>query len=408
MLRRVAAPLVLAVTACAIPAVTFAQDSRTATLEKLRAEKAAAVQPYRPGKIEKALLFIERVDPLRKIAPHNGFFVEYGYSGKPVGSGMGASIGYRHDLFDRRARLDVEAGATLRRYRMVRADFSLPSLAAGRFELGVEGIDHHNPQEDFYGLGAASLDSDRTSFLFDLRTVEGRAVVKPGGGLRVGVRYGRANSAVGGGSDARFPSIEELFDDATAAGLARQPDFSYHDLFATLDRRDQPGNPRAGGYVGVKWRHYSDLDFDRYSFRVLDADLQHFFPIFDKKRVFALRGRMIATTAGADQLVPFYFQPTLGGSDSLRSVRDYRFRDKNVLVLNAEYRWEAFSGLDMALFTDFGKVASRTEDLNLRSLERAYGIGFRFNTYQSVFLRVDVAVAGLDTPRLFIKFSKAF
>jgi hypothetical protein len=124
--------------------------------------------------------------------------------------------------------------------------------------------------------------------------------------------------------------------------------------------------------------------------------------------VFALRGRMIATTAGAGQLVPFYFQPTLGGSDSLRSARDYRFRDKNVLALNAEYRWEAFSGLDMALFTDFGKVASRTEDLNLRSLERAYGIGFRFNTFQSVFLRVDVAVAGLDTPRLFIKFSKAF
>ena len=392
----------------ATPAATYAQDSRTATLEKLRAEKAAAVQPYRPGKIEKALLFIEREDPLRKIAPHNGFFVEYGYSGRPVGSGIGASVGYRHDLFDRRARVDVEAGATLRRYRMVRADFSLPSLAAGRLELGVEGIDRHNPQEDFYGLGAASLDSNRVSFLFDHRTVEGRAVVKPGGGLRAGVRFGRANTAVGGGRDARFPSIEELFDDATAAGLARQPDFSYQDLFATLDRRDQPGNPRAGGYVGVNWRHYSDRDFDRYSFRVLDADLQHFFPIFDKKRVFALRGRMIATTAGAGQLVPFYFQPTLGGSDSLRSVRDYRFRDKNVLALNAEYRWEAFSGLDMALFTDFGKVASRTEDLNLRSLERAYGIGFRFNTYRSVFLRIDVALAGLDTPRLFIKFSKAF
>ena len=314
MLRRVAAAVVLAVTAGAIPAVTFAQDSRTATLEKLRAEKAAAVKPYRPGKIETALLFIERTDPLRKIAPHNGFFVEYGYSGKPVGSGMGASVGYRHDLFDRGARVDVEVGGTLRRYRMVRADFSLPSLAAGRFELGVEGIDHHNPQEDFYGLGAASLDSNRVSFLFDLRTVEGRAVVKPGGGLRAGVRVGRANTAVGGGRDARFPSIEQLFDDATAAGLARQPDFSYQDLFVTLDRRDQTGNPRAGGYVDVKWRHYSDLDFDRYSFRVFDADLQHFFPIFDKKRVFALRGRMIAATAGAGQLVPFYLQPTLGGS----------------------------------------------------------------------------------------------
>lgn len=407
MLRRTARAAAFAI-ALASPAGTFAQDSRAASLEKLRAEKAAAVQPYQPGKIEKALLFVEREDPLRKIAPHDGFYVEYGYSGKPVGSGIGASVGYRHDLFDRRARMVVEGGATTRRYRMVRADFSLPSLAAGRFELGVEGIDRHHPQEDFYGLGAASLDSNRVSFLFDLRTIEGRAVVKPGRGVRAGVRFGRANTAVGGGRDVRFPSIEELFDDASAAGLARQPDFSYEDLFATIDRRDQPGNPRAGGFAGAMWRRYSDLNFDRYSFRVLDADLQHFFPIFDKKRVFALRGHMIATTAGAGQLVPFYFQPTLGGSDSLRSVRDYRFRDNAVLALNAEYRWEAFSGLDMALFTDFGKVASRAADLNLRGLEHAYGIGFRFNTHRSVFLRLDVALAGVDTPRLFIKFSKAF
>ena len=316
---------------------------------------------------------------------------------------------YRHtDGAEGHARVDIEGGATMRRYRMVRADFSLPSLAAGRFELGVEGSDRHNPQEDFYGLGAASLDSNRVSFLFDLRTIEGRAVVKPIAGLRAGARFGRVTTKVGAGTDGRFPSIEELFDDSSATGLSGQPDFSYRDLFVAIDRRDQPGNPRAGGLVGIMWRHYSDLDFDRYSFRVFDADLQHFFPIFDKKRVFALRGRITTTTAGTGQLVPFYFQPTLGGSDSLRSARDYRFRDNKVLALNAEYRWEAFSGLDMALFTDFGRVASEAERLSVRGLERAYGIGFRFNTYRSVFLRLDVALAGLDTPRLFIKFSKAF
>ena len=175
-----------------------------------------------------------------------------------------------------------------------------------------------------------------------------------------------------------------------------------------MDRRDQPGNPRDGGYYGITWRRYSDLDFEKYSFHVLDADLQQFFPIFDKKRVFAFRGRVVATGAGAGQVVPFYFRPTLGGSDSLRSVRDYRFRDNNVLDMNVEYRWEAFSGLDMALFADFGKVAPRARDLDLVDLEHAYGVGFRFNTYRSVFLRLDVAIAGAETPRMFIKFSKAF
>jgi hypothetical protein len=79
-----------------------------------------------------------------------------------------------------------------------------------------------------------------------------------------------------------------------------------------------------------------------------------------------------------------------------------------VLAMNVEYRWEAFSGLDMALFTDMGKVAATRSGLNFDKLERAHGLGLRFNTYRAVFLRVDAALAGSEAPRLFIKFSKAF
>jgi hypothetical protein len=391
-----------------IPAPAAAQESRTALLEGLRAQKAAALQPYVPGRLERALLYIEREDPLRKISPHNGFFVEYGYTDKPTGSGIGAGAGYRRDLFDRRARVVFEAGGTWRRYRMVRADLSVPSLAAGRLELGVSGADHHQPQEDFYGLGAGSFEADRVSFLLDRREVEGRAIVKPARSLQFGIRTGRLSPDVGPGRDPRFPSIEGRFGDDDAPGLDRQPDFAYVDVSGAFDTRDQPGNPRAGGYYGATWRRYADLDFDRYNFRVFEADLQHFFPVFDKKRVFAIRGRVTTTDAAPGQTVPFYLRPTLGGSDSLRSARDFRFRDSHALAMNVEYRWEAFSGLDMALFTDMGKVAATRSDLNLRGLERAHGLGLRFNTYRAVFLRIDAAIAGSEAPRLFIKFSKAF
>lgn len=406
MLRRTAAIAALALITS--PAFLSAQDSRTASLEQQRREKAAQLRSYQPGKIEKALLFIEREDPLRKIAPRNGFFVRYGYAGKPIGSGIGASAGFRHDLFERRARVLAQAGATWRRYRMVRGDFSLPYLAGDRVELGIEASDWHNPQEDFFGLGASSSKSDRVSFLFDRRELQARAVVRPHRGLQAGVRFGRMDVSVGPGRDPRFPSIERRFGEADAPGLSEQPDFSYGELFAAMDHRDQPGNPRAGGYYGVTWRQYSDRDFGRYSFRVLDTDVQHFLPIFDKKRVVALRGRLMTTTADAGQLTPFYFRPTVGGSDTLRSVRDFRFRDNNALAINVEYRWEAFSGLDMALFADGGKVAARAADLDLGDLEHAYGIGFRFNTHRSVFLRLDVGIFGAETPRLFVKFNKVF
>jgi hypothetical protein len=390
------------------PTPAVAQETRTAALEQLRAEKAAALQPYQPGRLERAVLFIERENPLRKISPRNGFFVKYGYTNKPVGSGVGAAAGYRHDLFDRRARVEFEAGGTARGYHMVRADFSLPSLVSGRLELGAQGVNRHNPQEDFYGLGAASLESNRVSFLLDRRDVEARAVLKPIRSLQVGIRAGRLATSVGPGRDARFPSIEERFLDHDAPGLDRQPDFSYVDVSGGFDNRDQAGNPRAGGYYGVVWRQYSDLEFNQYDFHLFEADLHHFFPVFDKKRVFAFRARVATADAPKGQTVPFYFRPTLGGSDSLRSARDFRFRDSSMLAMNVEYRWEAFSGLDMALFTDLGKVAASRSELDLSDLRRAYGVGLRFNTYRAVFLRLDLAVAGAEAPRLFIKFNKAF
>jgi outer membrane protein assembly factor BamA len=100
--------------------------------------------------------------------------------------------------------------------------------------------------------------------------------------------------------------------------------------------------------------------------------------------------------------------PYIGGSNSVRSFREFRFRDENAFYMNFEYRWEAFSGLDMGLFIDKGKVAADWEDINFRDLKTAYGIGFRFNTYKSVFLRIDIATGGGEGTRMFFKFSPAF
>jgi outer membrane protein assembly factor BamA len=398
--------LVLALTA--IPGPASAQDTRAAVLEQQRAEKAKQLEPYTPNRLEKLLLVVDAENPIARIAPHNGFFVEYGYSHKPVGSGVGFGGGYRHDLFDRRARVELEAGISFSKYQLLRADFSLPYLADDRFEVGIEATYHHHPKEDFYGLGSESREDDRVSYLFDNRRIEGRAVVRPRDGLEFGTRLGLMNPSVGAGRDKNYPSLELVFDDAGAPGLVAQPDFTYTDLYGAVDYRDQPGNARTGGYYTVTWRRMSDSDADRYGFGMVDARIQQFFPIFDKKRVFAVQARVITTHPRDGQQVPFYLKPTIGGSHSVRSVSDYRFRDDNVMFFNVEYRWEAFGILDMALFTDWGTVASRPGDLDFGDLKRGYGIGFRFNTPKAVFFRVDIATGGGEGVKLLTKFSKVF
>jgi len=100
-------------------------------------------------------------------------------------------------------------------------------------------------------------------------------------------------------------------------------------------------------------------------------------------------------------------QPTLGGSDDLRGYRPYRFRDDNLLVMNAEYRWEIFSGLDMALFGDAGKVFARKSNFDLRNLESDAGFGFRFNARNQTFLRLDVGFSH-EGFQVWVKFSNIF
>jgi Omp85 superfamily domain len=405
-MRRFAAAL--AVTTVILPIRATAQETRIEVLEGKRSEKATRLRPYEPSRLEKLVATAEEGKLRRLITPYNGFFAEFGYFNKPVGAGFGFGGGFRHDLFDRRGRIVLETGATFRRYWMTRADFSLPRLAARRLEVGIEAVYRNQPQEDFYGGGIHSNERDRVSFLLEGGEVQGRFVWRPADWLHAGSRFGYLTPSVGPGHDSRFPSIEQRYDNTSAPGLAAQPDFTYGELFAEVDTRDEPGNPRAGGHYMASWRHYSDRDMNRYSFTATELLLQHFIPIFDKKRVFAFQFGLIGTGADSGQQVPFYMQPTVGGSRQLRSVADFRFRDKQALWMNVEYRWEAFGALDMALFSDWGTVAARAADFNVSDVKGGYGLGFRFKTKSAVLMRIDITTGAGEGLRTWFRFSKAF
>jgi outer membrane protein assembly factor BamA len=190
-------------------------------------------------------------------------------------------------------------------------------------------------------------------------------------------------------------------------GLADQSDFLMTGVFAQLDFRDYP-SARNGGMLEARLTNFDDRTLDRHSFRRLELEAQQYFSFFQTRRVIALRARSVMTyTSGAGQTVPFYLQPTLGGSDDLRGFRSYRFYDDHYIVVNAEYRWEAFAGLDMALFFDAGKVAPKRSQINFHDLEAAAGFGFRFNARNSVFMRIDVGFSH-EGMRLWFKFANPF
>ena len=62
----------------------------------------------------------------------------------------------------------------------------------------------------------------------------------------------------------------------------------------------------------------------------------------------------------------------------------------------------------MAIFADWGDVGHTWDDIDVDKLKSDYGLGFRFNTFRSVFLRIDLARSVQEGFRVNTSFSGAF
>lgn len=402
-----------------VPSVAAAQDrpadtpERAAVLAAARDEKAAeAAPPERPA-VEKALYWYDNQYLFAKIfGGWNGIHLAGGDF--PAGAGMKFGVGYTRGLGSiagedtrRRVEIDSAAAYSTRGYTRGMAGLTVNRIGGAPVDVRVRGQYYEFPQEDFFGLGPDSTTENRTDYL--LRSSEAGAELrwKPARKLDLvgGVAY--LQPTIGSGTDSRYPSTEELFG-AGVPGLSAQPDFLRSQAAAAFDWRDNPQHPKAGGRYAAQFSDFRDQNLDAYSFRQLDLDLQQYVPLPTRHRVIALHAAAVFTDPReSGQEVPFYFQPTLGGAQALRGFREFRFQDRNSVLLSAEYRWEAWWALDGALFVDAGMVAARRRELSLRSFDRSYGFGLRFHSNSAFVARLDFAFSSEGFVPL-LRFEHAF
>jgi hypothetical protein len=380
--------------------------TRAEALAREREQKATALEPPRAGGLERALLKLENERIFERIlAPPEGFYPKLG--NLTAGSGFAMGPGYRRPgLFGERAEVSAFAAASFQRYWMIDARMTMPSLARGRVFADVHGRLSEFPREDFFGLGPDSSRADDVTFLLKTSQVGVNGGVRPVPWFTLGAALDHIGPSIDSGTLGR--SIEELFDATEAPGLDEQPDFLRWEVSADLNTRQPRGNPRRGQQVKLAYQRFDDRDLSRFSFDRVDLDVQQYVPLLNDRRVLAFRAFASSSNADAGHVVPFYLQRTLGGPDDLRGFRRFRFRDSNMLLLQAEYRWEIFTAVDGAIFYDAGAVAPRFGDLTLDNLESDYGIGFRFGTRNGVFLRVEGAFGSSGGKHFIMRFGHVF
>ena len=389
------------------PLLSAQVDSRAAEIRAARAQRAQHMVPEEPTLIERTLDFAEDTKILERISLGvSGFRPKLG--GLVTGSGFALGPEYlRSDLARGEIIFRGAAQSSFKGYRKFDLQFTVPGFAGDHLFLDLYSAHRNYPGINYYGPGPDSQKNSRSNFRLEDTSFDATFGVKPAAHLRIGASAGYMLLNVGPGADSRFISTDKIFTPAETPGIGQQDNFLRHGAFAQYDYRDNPGGPRSGGNYIVQYSRYLDRTLGRHDFQRLDLHFQQYIPFFNKRRVIALRGKSILTFEEAGQQVPFYFQPVLGGSDDLRGFRPFRFYDDNLIVVNAEYRWETFSGLDMALFVDAGKVFPRQAQWNFKDVEGSLGFGLRFNVRNNVFLRLDVGFSH-EGFQVWVKFNNIF
>jgi outer membrane protein assembly factor BamA len=262
------------------------------------------------------------------------------------------------------------------------------------------------PREDFYGIGSASLRSDHTGYRLKDTLYQGVVRYRIGHFSFMG-RAGLLETAIRPGTESALTDAQISYDETTAPGLFRSPDFVTASVGAWLERRDEPDNPHRGISLGASLARFEARHHDAFHFNRLVVDAREYIPLGSKRHVVALRQVTSLDDPDAGSKVPFYLQSTLGGSTFLRGYSSFRFRDDKLLAFVGEYRFELVPKVELALLYETAKVFPTMGDFGLRNLRRSYGAGVRLKSPKKVRLRLDV-LHSVESTRVHVKLDPSF
>ena len=388
--------LLFAAVALAAPPDAAGQSTRAEVIQEAQAEKGKVLQPPRKNGVERTIEWLEEWGLIA--GEPRGFYPWLG-SVYP-GGGFAGGLGYRKPFGDDGA-VNVFGGYSVGTFSRAQVDVALPTFAAHRARLTLSGRYIDAPDVRYFGTGNASSRTDQTRFGYTPMAGGARLDITPSKYFTLG--GGADYLTIDTSSGRTTPSIEERFSPFNTPGLG-VGEFAYVNstAYAAFDWRKTPGYSGRGGLYRVQFDDFREQDLDRYSFRSLEAEVRQLVPILRANWVISLRGLATITDLDDTSEVPFFMLPALGGGSTLRGYPDFRFRDRNRLLMSAELRWTPARFMDMAVFYDTGKVAARREDLDFEDLKDSYGIGVRIVGPEGYLLRVEVARSREHNARLIV------
>lgn len=272
---------------------------------------------------------------------------------------------------------------------------------------------------DYFGLGPDTQRAAHAVYGFSENITGASAILPLGGGFRPAKlsldfeMNGRFPSVRPGPSDE--PPIYLLYSEPNAPGLAQQTGFLQPSEGLRLESSLFKGHVRLN-YFGSFQQFFAPGN-SAYSFRRWNADFTHTIPLYGSltsrsssyngpddctgpggkgsalpcpvvsstqkvEGLVTLRAFLSESIAGASSRVPFYFMPTMGGSDingtrMVASYPDYRFRGPDLILFQGTVE-HSLGKLPVGLLfsADGGKIGLRRDDIDIGHFRHTFSAGF--------------------------------
>lgn len=253
--------------------------------------------------------------------------------------------------------------------------------------------------DKFWGLGKYSPDSAEESYNFKQYYIYLHLMRHLGNNIYAGILY-------------EFQNVLEvdykpggIFDQQKIVGRNGYK-ISGLGLSLTYDDRNNAFAPDKGNFAQIYFNHFAPGFGSDYAYTNLVIDLRKFISI-KKRNVLAMQAYSFSNLGDE---VPLRSLATLGGMTSMRGYYDGRYRDKQQLVFQAEWRYRINKRFGAVAFGNFGDVGHGITDFALQDLKYSYGAGLRYaiNKSEKLNIRLDYGKGIGNNQGFYFELGEAF
>jgi len=269
-------------------------------------------------------------------------------------------------------------------------------IRKGEYHL-IGSLSYKKYTEKFFGVGNTTSEDMEENYSFRAARLDLSFQKKVSEQLYIGIQYefesNRIIETEGGGQLEKGDILGS--EGGTASGFG---------LVLNWDNRDNIFFPTQGRFYQISAKFFNKAFGSNFNFNRFNLNLSQYFSFFSS-HVLVFQSYINIVTGHP----PFQMLSLLGGQNLMRGYYKGRYRDKNMIALQMEYRIPVWWRLGLVGFIGYGDVADELSHFKFGGFKysRGWGIRYKISREEGTNLRLDFGF-GRGTSGVYVTVNEAF